>query len=47
MQFLDGLDGFSLRVLVNVFNWTVDEVRVCCAAVRKDACNMKLQLQCD
>ena len=46
-QFLDGLDGFTLRVFANVYQWNVDEIRVFCAAVRTDACNMKLQLQSD
>jgi len=47
MQFLEGLDGFSLRVFCNVYKCEVDEVRVYCAAVRKDLYNMNLQMQCD
>jgi len=46
-QFLEGLEGFSLRVFCNVHNWTVDEVRVFIAAVRKDFLNFKLQIQHD
>jgi hypothetical protein len=47
MQFLDGLESFTLRIFVSVHQWSVDEVRVNCAQVKQDACNMKLRLQCD
>jgi len=45
--FLEGLEGFALRVFTNVHKWEIDEVKVFCAAVRKDMYNMKLQIQSD
>jgi hypothetical protein len=44
---LEGMDGFALRIFCNVYNWSVDEVHVFNAAVRKDFLNFKLQIQHD
>ena len=46
-QFLEGLDGISLRVFCNLYNWSVEEVLVHAAAVRKDFLNFKMQVQND
>lgn len=35
MQFLDGLEGFTLRLLTQVLGWNYTEVQVFLAAVRK------------
>jgi hypothetical protein len=47
MQFLDGLEAFTLRVFVNVLQWSAEEVKINIAEVRKDVLNMKLQIQGD
>lgn len=46
-QFLEGLDGFSPRVFCDIHGWSLDQVHVFHAAVRKDFLNFKLQIQHD
>jgi hypothetical protein len=46
-QFLEGLDGISMRVFCNIYNWSVEEVQVYLAAVRKNFLNFKMQMQHD
>jgi hypothetical protein len=46
-MFLEALEGISMRVFTHVLKWEVDEVRVFCAAVRKDLLNFKLHIQHD
>jgi len=45
--FLEGLEGFALRIFTHVYKWEVDEVKVFCATVRREMYNMKLQIQSD
>lgn len=37
MQFLDGLEAFSVGMFVQVLGWTVEQVHLFLAHVRRDA----------
>ena len=45
LQFLDGLEAISLRVLTGVRRWEIEELKVFLAMVRKDLKNPKFQAQ--
>jgi len=47
MQFLENLEGISIRLLTAVFKWQVEEVMVLLADVRKDLLNPRAQIQHD
>lgn len=46
-QVLDGLEGFSLRLLCDVAGWTENEVYVLLANVRKELKNPAIHMQYD
>lgn len=37
LQFLEGLEAFSVSTFTNVLGWSIEEVQVFLALVRKDA----------
>lgn len=45
LGFLDGLEAMSLRMLMNVRRWEIEEVKVFLALVRKDLRNPKFHAQ--
>lgn len=47
IQYLDGLDGFSLRAFCDVLGWTKEEVMVLLAHVRKEMKSAKLHIYND
>lgn len=47
LQFRDGLEAMSLRVFTKVHGWTLAEVQVLLAKVRKDLVNPRIQMQHD
>ena len=46
-QFEDGVEGFSLALLVGVLGWTVDEVKAVVEEVKKDTRDPRLRIQFD
>jgi hypothetical protein len=47
MQIMEGLEAFSLRLFTKVLGWTMEEVQVLLALVRKDLKNPKIHAQFD
>ncbi|KAF2403937.1 S-adenosyl-L-methionine-dependent methyltransferase [Trichodelitschia bisporula] len=45
MQFLDGLEGISLRAFTHTHKWEPEEVKVFLALVRREMLNVKMQVQ--
>ena len=46
IQFLDNIEGMTLRVLSNAWGWTPEEIKVICAQVRAQVKNPRaLRLQ--
>ncbi|KAF2190318.1 S-adenosyl-L-methionine-dependent methyltransferase [Zopfia rhizophila CBS 207.26] len=45
IQYLDNLDGISLRIFTAAFGWSPEEVKVLCAKLRKDFRNPKQRMQ--
>jgi hypothetical protein len=45
LGFLDGLEAMSLRMLMNVRRWEIEEVKVFLSLVRKDLRNPKFHAQ--
>lgn len=45
IQFLDNLEGVSLRIWAAAYGWTAEEVKVLCAKVRPALKNPRLRLQ--
>ena len=42
MNFLDGLEGFSLRILTSIRGWQAEEVKVLLARCRQELKNNKM-----
>ncbi|KAF2181082.1 S-adenosyl-L-methionine-dependent methyltransferase [Zopfia rhizophila CBS 207.26] len=45
IQFLDNLEGLTLRIYAAAYGWTPEEVKVLCAQLRKDFNNPKNRIQ--
>lgn len=45
IQFLDNLEGMTLRIWENAYGWKVDEIKVLCAQLRNAFKNPKMRIQ--